>query len=409
MVLHRYLGLTLAAFLLVAGSTGCVIAFYSELDALLNPALHLARPPVAGAPALEPVALHARVQAQHPSQRVDIVMLRIEPERSVVYFIDGRQVFVNPYNGDVMGSRKFGDLREGRKNLLTFVYELHYSLGLGKVGSYLFGGAALLWIFDCFVGAYLTFPPPTPRRAPVQRRRWLRRWASAWLLKTSQLFALVFTWHRASGLWIWGMLLAFAWSGVALNLNDSVYRPVMDAVLPANPANAKPARLPRPRTAPKLDIQAALQRGRQLMADAAERRAFRPIQERWLRYEPDSGSYNYTIESSRDLDERLPRTRVRFDGDDGRLLSFQAATGEGTREAFDTWLIALHFGTIRQLGIAYRAVVSCLGVMVALLSVTGVWIWWRKRSKRSKRRGNTQSASATSPAPTPDAAPTPTP
>ena len=47
---------------------------------------------------------------------------------------------------------------------MPFLYKLHYSLALGEVNSYLFGVVALLWTIDCFVGAYLTFPPPSGAR-----------------------------------------------------------------------------------------------------------------------------------------------------------------------------------------------------------------------------------------------------
>nr|WP_306306218.1 PepSY domain-containing protein [Methylomonas koyamae] len=32
--------------------------------------------------------------------------------------------------------------------------------------------------------------------------------------------------HRAGGLWLWLLLLVFAWSSVYMNLSDSVYAPV---------------------------------------------------------------------------------------------------------------------------------------------------------------------------------------
>ena len=37
--LHRYVGLTIALFLVVVGLTGSIIAFHSELDAWANPDL----------------------------------------------------------------------------------------------------------------------------------------------------------------------------------------------------------------------------------------------------------------------------------------------------------------------------------------------------------------------------------
>ncbi|HTU58939.1 MAG TPA: PepSY-associated TM helix domain-containing protein, partial [Polyangiales bacterium] len=207
----------MAVFLTVAGLTGCLLAFYTDLDAALNPELFRVHPPSPGAPLLDPLVVREKLLAQlPPGTEVQGVMLRLKPDRSVNYWIDERETFVDPYTGALLGSRKFGKLSEGKKNVMTFLYEFHFTLALGEVGSWLFGVVALLWTFDCFVGAYLTLPPARARQAGAKRKSWLSRWLPAWLLKTNKLFTLVFTWHRASGLWVWGFLLVFAWSGVAL-------------------------------------------------------------------------------------------------------------------------------------------------------------------------------------------------
>jgi uncharacterized iron-regulated membrane protein len=203
------------------------------------------------------------------------------------------------------------------------------------------------------------------------------------LLKTNQLFSAVFTWHRASGLWVWGMLLVFSWSAVALNLGEQVYDPAMNVILGEHHHDELPAIEP-PRVTPKLDFSLARERGRTLMLEESKRRGFETIGERWLDYDPEHGAYGYTVESTLDLDQRLPETTVYFDGDDGRQLSFHASTGSNVRNSVDAWLIALHFGAIRELGVAYRAFVCLLGILVTLLSVTGIWIWWRKRRKRRR-------------------------
>ena len=53
-LVHRYLGLTMALFLIVAGLTGSVMAFEDEIDAWLNPELFRAASP---GPALTPSQL----------------------------------------------------------------------------------------------------------------------------------------------------------------------------------------------------------------------------------------------------------------------------------------------------------------------------------------------------------------
>ncbi|MET0389368.1 MAG: PepSY-associated TM helix domain-containing protein [Polyangiales bacterium] len=402
---HRYVGLLMTVFLFVAGITGSVIVFYHELDEALNPALYHAPPPTPGAPLLDPLVLRERLQAKLPSDnRALFAALEQKPGHAQEFFIQvppaqkdtaDDQYFVNPYDGAVIGSRHRGDLTQGVKNLMPFLYRLHYSLGLGEVGSYMFGICALLWTVDCFVGAYLTFPASSRTRAKKPGRSWLARWKPAWLLKATKLFSLVFSWHRASGLWVWVMLLVFAWSAVALNLRE-VYDPVMNVAfaMPLRADQRIPA-LPAPRLAPQLSWDQARARARQLMAERAEQDHFTVLAERRLQYNPPRGAYRYLVRSTLDVSDRYANTTVIIDGDSGKLLAFEAPTGQNAGRTVTTWLYQLHFGSVAAAGWPYRIFVFLMGFAVALLSVTGVWIWWKKRDKRpGTRRGRGPRAGA---------------
>jgi uncharacterized iron-regulated membrane protein len=112
----------------------------------------------------------------------------------------------------------------------------------------------------------------------------------------------------------------------------------------------------------------------------AQQRGFQIFSERFLFYEAEHGAYGYTVDSSFDIDERLAETSIAFDGDTGELLQFHAP-GHDTRSVIDSWLVGLHFGAVRVLGLPYRIFVCALGLLVVALSVTGIWIWWRKRDK----------------------------
>lgn len=208
--IHRYVGLVMAVFLITAGLTGTVLAFHREIDAALNPDLmQVSRPP--GVERLEAFELQRRVLPQLPEGHAPRTVT-FEPEHGDVvrFWSEGPderwlEVFVDPYRGAVLGSRDWDDYSAGTRSLIPFMYRLHYSLALGEVGTFLFGIVALLWTVDCFVGAYLTFPAPCRTPAPRQGavRRWLRRWVPAWLVRGTTRFGLVFTWHRASGSWVW--------------------------------------------------------------------------------------------------------------------------------------------------------------------------------------------------------------
>lgn len=62
--LHRWTGLAITAFIIVMGVTGTILAFHTELDRMLNPALMTV--PVRDAPLLDAVALRERAAAMEP-------------------------------------------------------------------------------------------------------------------------------------------------------------------------------------------------------------------------------------------------------------------------------------------------------------------------------------------------------
>lgn len=382
LLVHRYVGLVMAAFLITAGLTGSVIAFDSELERLINPQWFRVAPATPGDQPLDPFELTDLVQKQFPEEPLNNVGLHLEPGGSATFYVADREVFVDPYTGKVLGSRKWGDITEGIHNLVTFLYRLHFTLALGDVGMFVFGCVSLLWTIDCFVGAYLTLPQRAPRGGRRSTAGWLKSWLPMWLLKTNKLFSLVFTWHRASGLWVWLMLLIFAWSGVALNLGE-VYEPVMNAILGPEPPHEELPKLAEPRTAPTLSHRKALEVGRRLLREEAATRGFEVLVEHYLAYEPDFGCYVFGVESSLDIAPRLANTSLVFDGDTGARIKFNAPTGEHHASTFRSWIIALHFGEVRAGGLPYRIFVSSMGLVVALLSISGVWIWWVKRKKRA--------------------------
>lgn len=392
LIVHRYVGLSIALFLILEGLTGSVLAFYRPLDAALNPELFRATPPAPNASPIEPFALLDRLNEQLPaSSRITDAMLQHERGRAVIYEVAEGQAFVNPYTGVLLGQRD-GTARGWRKTIPGFIYSLHATLALGDGGTFVLGLVALLWTMDCFVGAYLTFPRTVQRRSAGSRKTWLRRWFPMWLLKTNKLFALIFTWHRASGLWLWGMLFVFAWSGVALNYED-VYDAVTHPIFGEEVSEYPPLpELEPPGIALPMPLREAHVIGQRLMASEAQRRGFAIYRGRRLSYHPENACFFYSIESSLDISEHLAETWLAFDAS-GRTLAFHARTGFHAGSTVKTWLVGLHFGAVRAGGLAYRCFVCVFGLAVALLSVTGVWIWWKQRHARAARRQHATRAS----------------
>jgi uncharacterized iron-regulated membrane protein len=402
-ICHRWAGLTLTLFLAVAGFTGIFLSWIDELDVAAAPQLHLASPPHPGAEPLDVLAIREQVLARHPGADVHFLPLEVEEGRSLQLFVEWPdpvtgleredapnwdQLFIDPYTGEELGRRKWGDITQGTVNLMPFVYRLHYSLALGDWGLFVFGLAALVWTIDCFVGFYLTLPvrqKVLPRTAKAAG--WWNRWKPSWKVRTgSSRYKLNFDLHRAGGLWLWPLLLVFAWSSVSFNL-PQVYVPVMKLLGAQDQREVYfDAMLPAPRMEPQLSYAAARERGAQLAAQEAARAglALDASGETYLWHTPETGMFVYYFSTNADISKHGAGTLVAFDSNTGALRHFEAPTGQVAANTVTTWISMLH--TAHVGGTAWRIVVSLIGALVTMLCVTGVVIWMRKRSARLAKR-----------------------
>lgn len=393
--MHRYAGLYIAVYLGVIGLAGSLIAFYDELDHALAPELH--RVASLGA-RLDPTALIARAEELAPTARATDVGLeqianesvmirmapRVDPATGKLFAVDFTEMYLDPYTGGELGRRKFGDLSQGVINVMPFIYRFHYSFALGDFGTWLVGVTALIWTFDSFVGFYLTLPAPKPETHANSRRSWIGRWKVAWIVKwRASAIRVNYDIHRAAGLWLWLLLVIFAWSSVSFNLRDHVYAPVMRAIASFDDPWTKIPLLDAPLEEPPMGWSAAHQRGRRLMKAQAIDHGFDTTDESRLALDREHGVYIYSAHSTLDLARSVVQTSVIFSANDGALISLDLPSGQSAGKTVTNWLAALHTG--KAFGLPYRMLVSLLGLAVTTLSVTGVYIWWKKRKARKSR------------------------
>lgn len=366
----------MAAFLVLCGLTGSVLVFREELEGLVAPGLHVAAP--AGG-LIDPFVLRGMTERAQPAGvRVDDVQFRVEPGRTVNLRASDPQgrydeIFVNPHDGRIQGQRLSTAAGVTPGQLLPFLFKLHHSLALpGEWGTLLLGIVSLVWTLDCFVGAWLTWP----RGRPALRKwkpAWQVKWRAGWQRANHDL-------HRAGGLWLWPVLLLFAWSSVMFNLREPVYRPVMasffhfDDSWESVPARAAPLENPR------LGWREAHEAARKVMAGMALRHGFAVRGEECLLLNRRRGVYIYMVHSTLDLRPVTGNTAVMIDADTGEWRGQWLPTGGEAGNTVSNWLGALHMGHVG--GLAWRLFVAASGLMVAVLSVTGIVIWARKRRAR---------------------------
>jgi uncharacterized iron-regulated membrane protein len=383
---HRWAGLLMTGFLIVAGLTGTILAFDSEINQWLIP--EMTHVPVQDRPQLDPFTLRERAQAILPHARFNLVPMNTAPGDIVFFFpeprtnpatakphdLDCSGLYLNPYTGEEVARRTSKDGRPflfTRKNFIFDVYTLHSSLCAGRTGYLLFGIVALIWTFDCFVGFYLTLP--------ASSGRFWKRWGIAWWVKwRANSFRVNFDLHRAAGLWTWAMLLAFAISTVGFNL-PQVYKPVMKRVFHMPDPTPLPT-LPQQAPDPGLDWREAAAIGERLAAQQATLHGFklkRARGEMYFMYDPSSGTFSYSAHGDRDVGYHYFAVTVVFDGRTGELRGSEFASGENAGITFTNWVSAIHTRTVG--GVTMQILVGITGIVIAMLSVTGVYIWWKKR------------------------------
>lgn len=389
-ILHRYLGLTSALFLLVAAITGSVLAFYHELDEWLNPELFFTHQQSAKDSNIKPRPFLNETElyniANHYSSQhggsINTMTLEFVHGRSLRFYVndahDFNRLFVDPYTGEILGQREWGDLSQSWKNLAGFIYRLHYTLWMpDRWGVLLLGVIGLMWTVNCFIAIATTLPVTRVFTVKIFFTRWKQSFLMRW---KRQGYAFHFLLHRSAGLWLWILLFIFAWSAVAFNLPE-VYKPVTNAVLTSPPNNPDAGHGLSP-----IGWSNALSKAREHAQFQAQAVNVELGHERSLRYLKATNTYQYRFNSSFDVDKKIARSVLYMDAHSGELLAIFWPTGQYSVTTVTQWLYALHMAEV--FGWPYKLLVFLLGIVVAYFSYSGVYIWWHKRKKqKSKSNG----------------------
>ena len=389
LLLHRWTGVGSALFLIIVGLTGSVLAFRSQIDRLLNPQLHAAVQP--GRQPLDLATFAERAEAADPHCRPgyysieedQVVMAmgaRTDPATGKPYQLGYDHLIFDPWTGNALARLPMRGPGSWRTRVLPFVYDLHTSLATRtNTGWTIVGIVALIWTLDSFVGFYLTFP----RGA----NRFWQRWRQAWKIKFgASAMRVNFDLHRAGGLWLWPLLFIFGWSSVMLGL-PQVYAPVTKAFFDYRgfDDSMQQLTLPKPLETPKLDWRTAQAAGERIMAEQAVQHHFTIERPYGMAYIDIYGAYTYGVRSSLDLRGHGWDTTVLIDGNTGQMRSVDLPRGQHMGNTVSTLLWGIHYADLRDC-LPYRIFICLFGLFLVMLSVTGVYIFWKKWRVRKVAR-----------------------
>ena len=382
LLIHRYSGLVTLVFLAVAALTGCTLVFRGPIDRALNQDLFAAS--VSSASPSQTIAEVEAYSRAHPQVHVVSFPLNPGPNRSIhlsvatnpgASALPASEVFIDPADGSVIGERS-PDAGLGRRTFVAKVAELHFDLLAGTWGRWFLGVVALLWFVSSLAGLYLTFP----ERGPF----WSKWWRIWQFRRSSALPRLLLDLHRASGLWLLPFLLLLALTSAALNFFGEAYSPAVTALSPLeHDLFEQDAPYPDGATA-KLSFADAL--------GVAERHAqsvgldWRPAT---MLYLPDWNFYGVKFSADGVLDYRnLGPVDYYFDGNTGAYRhEVDPYTDSAGLRAIRV-VYPLHSGEI--FGWVTVLLVFVLGVVTLGQSITGLYVWWKKRASRVAARRSKQ-------------------
>lgn len=347
-LLHRYLGLGCACFLLLLGLSGSLLVFRAEIET----ASGLRPPPAANVASYQ--ALADAVLARYPNADFNLrfagageaVQVRLHlPDAERRLWLDG-------------GSAGSASDQAYGQGLFDWLLHLHETLLLGETGERLGGICALLLMLLAISGLVYWWP---------------RDWSRAWQLRHGKGARV---WlgdlHRLVGMGCSVLLLCAGLTGAYQVFNRPVNNWINGWYGYRAPAKLKPspvlgaARLPLDELVGRA---ARAMPGAQLVDIKYNSKPGKPLLLRW-----------------RQAGELHPngRSNVEIDPYSGKLLRVTPVAQAAPAVRLTTWVYGLHTGRLG--GWPLRVLLMLAGLGLALLSASGVYQWLARRRKQQQAR-----------------------
>ncbi|OAI01939.1 peptidase [Methylomonas methanica] len=352
---HVYLALGLGLIFALIGLTGSLSIYREELDSLFNPHLRVDAPQT---PALSPDKIVAAVRAANPDRhgawtlempRTPDGMITAwfeKPKESVDAFYAPLMVSVNPYTGQVVDTRLWG------QTLTTWLLDLHTQLqldGFGRNALAVLGGLLMLSVCS---GLYLWWPgwQALPRAFSVSQNTGLMR--------------LLFDSHRLLGVASSGFLILLAFTGFHL-----AYPTLLENLTAASGMghgdagpNVRSTAIPNDRP---ISLSEAILVARGPFPSSEVRRITTPVGE--------LGTYRINLRQTNEINQHHPFTTVWVDRWSGQIRDVQNPSKFSAGQSFTTWLWPLHTG--EAFGGTGRLLWFFVGLTPAFLFLSGLIHW----------------------------------
>jgi uncharacterized iron-regulated membrane protein len=354
--IHLWLGLTLGLLWAVQGLTGALLVFHREEDRFIGL-------PASGGP---PAPIDSIVaSAEAVTNGAPIVRFAIADgrrDRINVFYAHGessdhlRAVVIDASTAQVLAMRDMHPTTPFAGAPNEWIDMLHMALLGGHRGEIFIAFSGLFLLSATLIGLYIAWPSWRSWKFVLAYKRW--RTADQRL----------YGWHRAAGLCAALFFAVLACTGACMNLDDPVQTMAMhlgDYRMPyrAIPVQELPSKMISPGE--------ALSSAQRSFSGAPWVRLFMPT--------PAEPVYFIRFLQKGENREWLGKSAVVIDPVTGRVLDrYDAITVPWTNRWIDA-AFPLHNGEL--LGLPGRIAVLLAGLALPALYVTGVWRWWRRRSR----------------------------
>jgi len=387
---HFVAGLLVLPFLILMAITGGIYLFKDELDHLIYRTWD--EVPPHATPVLPASAIISRVQAATGSQVLQLTQpeLPAEAMRMIVRTPEGepRTAFVDPYDGRVLGTTRFG-------GVMQIVRKLHSLQYFGPIASWLIEIAAGWAIILVGMGIYLWWPRRkdggvvTIRGAPRQRIFWRDLHAVTGIFTAAVILFLAVTGMPWSD--VWGGKVQAWTTATGLNRPAPPAEVVPDWQLEAFvPPSAAPigghrheiVKPPLPwalekAAPPESDTNANRSPIDLDVALATFDRAALPRPYSVTLPQGPRGAYAGSYSPARIEDVRI----VYVDQYDARILDDVRYERFGAGAKAIEWGIAVHQGQEYGWVNRYVMLLGCLAIVT--LAISSLTMWWKRRPKGS--------------------------
>ena len=363
--IHLWLGLGSGLIVLFLGLTGCILAFQHEIESVTTPYRYIKNEQ---RPFLPPSALKAAAEKALPGKHPHSVSFFPKDRAAEVAFYAAAPeyyyiVYFNPYSGQVL------KVKDMNRDFFRIVIMGHYYLWLPPaIGQPIVASATLIFVIMLITGLVLWWP----KNRSASKQRFSVKWNARWRRVNYDL-------HNVLGFYVsWviifialtGLVMGFQWFAKTVYWTSSGGKSLVEYYEPFSKKNTAAFAAATPVT----------DRLWEKMKADYPKAQFLEI------HYPESDTAAISAVANPDLDTYWKQDILYFDQYTLQEIpvthSFNRFAKASAADKLARMNYDIHVGAI--LGLPGKIMAFCASLIAASLPVTGVYIWWGRRHKKSK-------------------------